>query len=213
MSNKFKKVRTFLRLNQKDFAEKLGIKQAYYSAIEIGKRDASASVINALFNLNVSPEWFYNGKGEMFNSSDVCNIQNTKSDNGINNTTTSYAKTVNDLSQTPDLLHQAFTWLIVSDYVDNHNLNFSSDKFRQLAISYKVVSDYLQLIQNKMETDITKAIKDQAIKGIIEDKESTSISPTPEVEQIIEKYIALYNEIKGDTTNLLGLMKKLGEYK
>jgi len=63
--DKFITIRTTLQLKQSDFAEKLGIGQSYYSAIENGKKQPSLNIINKLWALGVSIKWFYNGVGDI----------------------------------------------------------------------------------------------------------------------------------------------------
>lgn len=66
MESKFKAIRKATGLSQKDFAAKLGIKQSYYSSIEQEKKEPSIKVIDALWSLGVSFDWYYDNKGEMF---------------------------------------------------------------------------------------------------------------------------------------------------
>lgn len=66
MNDKFKKIRLAMGLNQKDFAEKLGIKQSYYSSLENGDKSPSIRVLDEVWKLGVSYVWFHEGKGEMF---------------------------------------------------------------------------------------------------------------------------------------------------
>ncbi len=62
-SIKLKAVRKFLNLNQVDMANKLGIKQSYYSALEGGKKAFTQTIINSLISeVGVSPEWWYSDK-------------------------------------------------------------------------------------------------------------------------------------------------------
>lgn len=68
--HKLKALRQFLNLNQKEFAEKLKIKQSYYSAMERGENYISANVIKVLFEeIRVNPDWFYIGAGLPFDGS------------------------------------------------------------------------------------------------------------------------------------------------
>lgn len=71
--SKLKIIRQALSLSQKDFADKIGIKQSYYSALELGKKDISTSkVLQILFDkIGVNPEWYYNSNGDIFNSANV----------------------------------------------------------------------------------------------------------------------------------------------
>jgi len=72
-NSKLKEIRQALKLSQKDFSEKLGIKQSYYSALELGKKDISTSkVLQTLFDrIGVNPEWYYNSNGVIFNEANV----------------------------------------------------------------------------------------------------------------------------------------------
>lgn len=72
-NTKLKEIRLSLKLNQKLFASKIGIKQSYYSALELGKKDINTSkVLQILFDkIGVSPEWYYNSNGAIFNESNV----------------------------------------------------------------------------------------------------------------------------------------------
>lgn len=62
---KFKTIRKHLHLTQSEFATKLGIGQSYYSAIETGRKQPSMYVIESVFGLGVSSEWYYNGSGDI----------------------------------------------------------------------------------------------------------------------------------------------------
>lgn len=66
MGDKFKKIRLTMGLNQKDFAEKLGIKQSYYSSIENGSKKPSIKVLDKLWEMGVSYEWFHENVGDIF---------------------------------------------------------------------------------------------------------------------------------------------------
>ncbi len=68
---RLKELRNVFKLTQKQFAEVLEIKQSYYSALEIGKKSLEGSKVpKILFDkMGVSPEWFYNGVGNILNNS------------------------------------------------------------------------------------------------------------------------------------------------
>lgn len=67
---KIKAVREALKLKQNEFAERLNITQSYLSALETGRKGVTNKVIETLIELfNVSPEWYYNNNGNIFNSS------------------------------------------------------------------------------------------------------------------------------------------------
>ncbi len=62
--SKLRMLRRWMRLNQEEFAEKLKIKQSYYSAMERGEKPISSKVLNVLFDeIKVSRHWFYFSKG------------------------------------------------------------------------------------------------------------------------------------------------------
>lgn len=96
MSNKFKEIRKAMGLNQKDFAAKLGIKQSYYSSIEQGKKEPSIKILDALWYLGVSFDWYYNGKGEMF--VDTLNVGNNGEINISDSNNSMYTKIVEGMS-------------------------------------------------------------------------------------------------------------------
>lgn len=75
ISNRVKEIRTNLGLNQSDFAEKIGIKQAGLSAIEKGIRNVTDRVISDICReFNVNEEWLRDGKGEMFIEPDTFSL-------------------------------------------------------------------------------------------------------------------------------------------
>ena len=66
-NEQIKKVRESLKLSQAEMAEKFGITQSYYSAMERGAKDIPASIIDKLINtLGVSSQWFYSSIGTIF---------------------------------------------------------------------------------------------------------------------------------------------------
>lgn len=103
MNNKLKEVRLAIGLNQKEFASKLGIKQSYYSSLEQGKKEPSMRVIESLWPLGVSSEWFFHDKGAMF--IDEFDVGNIHGDNIAKNNNEMYANFVQGVSQnTCDLI-------------------------------------------------------------------------------------------------------------
>ena len=67
ISDRIKKLRKKLNLNQSNFANKIGIKQAAISAIEKGIRNVTDRIIYDICReFNVNEEWLRNGTGEMF---------------------------------------------------------------------------------------------------------------------------------------------------
>ena len=66
---RLKTLRKALKLNQSDFAKKIGIAQNSLSLIETGKNVLTQQNINLIcLTFNVSKDWLEFGKGEMFNS-------------------------------------------------------------------------------------------------------------------------------------------------
>lgn len=97
MGNKLKEIRLAIGLNQKEFASKLGIKQSYYSTLEQGKKEPSMRVIDSLWPLGVSSEWFFHNKGTMF--IDQFDVGNTSNNSIAKNDRMMYANFVEGLSQ------------------------------------------------------------------------------------------------------------------
>ncbi len=63
---RIKQVRLHQGLNQAEFADRLGIGQAYLSALETGHRDITGNVLKALHReFEVSLDWIITGTGEM----------------------------------------------------------------------------------------------------------------------------------------------------
>ena len=60
--------KNILNMSQREFCEKLGLKQTTYAPVETGKReirDAYILLICQVYNIN--EDWLRNGKGEVFN--------------------------------------------------------------------------------------------------------------------------------------------------
>jgi len=67
VNERLKILRKSLNLSQKEFAEKLGIKQGSYSALETGSSKITNSSLLLLVNTyNVNTNWLLYGDGEMF---------------------------------------------------------------------------------------------------------------------------------------------------
>lgn len=67
MQSRFKAVRTYLNLTQKEFGEKIGIKGNTVANYEIGLRNPSDAVIKAICReYGVDEEWLRTGEGTMF---------------------------------------------------------------------------------------------------------------------------------------------------
>lgn len=67
INDKLKAVRDSLGLSQMEFATRIGIKQSYYSALELGKKEVTSKLLKTLFeNVGVSSQWWYNSIGTIF---------------------------------------------------------------------------------------------------------------------------------------------------
>ena len=67
LQERIKLLRTSLGLNQKEFAEKIGLKRSALSLIEIGKNPLTEQNIKLIcLVFDVSREWLELGVGEMF---------------------------------------------------------------------------------------------------------------------------------------------------
>ena len=67
IKTRLKAMRKALNLTQKEFSEKLGITQSFLSALELGNRDITGSVLKTLIVIfEVSTDWLITGKGSMF---------------------------------------------------------------------------------------------------------------------------------------------------
>lgn len=65
-----KLIREDKKLKQDEFARELGITQSYLSALETGRKNVTNKLVQKLFDFfNISPQWFYNDIGNMYNSS------------------------------------------------------------------------------------------------------------------------------------------------
>jgi transcriptional regulator with XRE-family HTH domain len=72
MKNRLKEIRKTKRLNQKEFANALGIAQNTYSLIETGKIAMSERNIKMIcLTFNVSEQWLRSGEGAMFVDNDT----------------------------------------------------------------------------------------------------------------------------------------------
>lgn len=68
MNERIRKLRDALGLTQKEFGEKIGLKQNTVAVIESGKRETSDQTVLAICRaFNVNEEWLRNGAGEMRN--------------------------------------------------------------------------------------------------------------------------------------------------
>lgn len=67
MNERIKKLRKHLDLTQREFAERIGVKQNTVAQYEIGRNVPIDSVISLICReFNVNEEWLRNGTGEMF---------------------------------------------------------------------------------------------------------------------------------------------------
>ncbi|MCL1836487.1 MAG: helix-turn-helix domain-containing protein [Treponema sp.] len=70
MKERIRAVRKALKLNQAEFAERLGMQGAALSMIEVGDNPLTEKNIKLIcMTFNVSETWLRTGKGEMFASS------------------------------------------------------------------------------------------------------------------------------------------------
>ena len=71
MKERLRAVRRSLDLTQKQFAEKIGIKQNTVATYELGRIAPSESVIKLICNtFDINEDWLRTGSGEMFNETD-----------------------------------------------------------------------------------------------------------------------------------------------
>jgi len=67
MQDRIKKLRKALNLNQTEFGEKIGAKQATVAGWEVGRREPSPLVIGSICReFGVNEDWLRSGEGEMF---------------------------------------------------------------------------------------------------------------------------------------------------
>jgi len=65
LGNRFKEIRSKTKLNQTDFAERMGTSQSVLSRIEKGEIAPTLSIINNLHNeFAVNLNWLFDGKGK-----------------------------------------------------------------------------------------------------------------------------------------------------
>ena len=70
MKERIKAVRKALKLNQKEFAERLGMQSTALSMIEVGDNTLTEKNIRLIcMTFNVDENWLRSGKGEMFTAS------------------------------------------------------------------------------------------------------------------------------------------------
>ena len=67
MKERIRKLRKNLDLTQREFAEKIGVKQNTVAQYEMGRNEPIDTVISLICReFNVNEEWLRNGTGEMF---------------------------------------------------------------------------------------------------------------------------------------------------
>ncbi len=64
MGDRLKIVRTFMKMNQKEFAQAVGLYPARISDMEKGTRKVAITVLSYLASKGVDMDWFMNGKRE-----------------------------------------------------------------------------------------------------------------------------------------------------
>ena len=70
MRERIRALRKALRLNQKEFAQRLGMKSTTLSMIEVGDNELTEKNIKLVcMTFNVNENWLRTGKGEMFSAS------------------------------------------------------------------------------------------------------------------------------------------------
>jgi transcriptional regulator with XRE-family HTH domain len=66
MKERLLELRKYLKMNQTEFAERLGMSQSTYSPLETGRDIRDAYVILICQAYSVNEVWFRTGEGEMF---------------------------------------------------------------------------------------------------------------------------------------------------
>lgn len=75
MNERLKEIRIYLKMTQKDFAYKIGLKPSSLNDIERGRTSVSERIIIIVCSVyKISEKWFRTGKGEMF-ASDTSKFQ------------------------------------------------------------------------------------------------------------------------------------------
>lgn len=69
MNERLKEIRLYLKMSQKDFAFKIGLKPSSLNDIEKGRTIVSERIIIIICSIyKINEKWFRTGKGEMFTS-------------------------------------------------------------------------------------------------------------------------------------------------
>ena len=70
MYKRIKIIREVEKLNQTEFAKRLGIGQSTLGMMEVGKRDIADRHVKAICSIfNINEDWFRTGQGEMYDNS------------------------------------------------------------------------------------------------------------------------------------------------
>ncbi|MDR1148575.1 MAG: helix-turn-helix transcriptional regulator [Spirochaetaceae bacterium] len=84
MNKQLKDLRKALKLNQSDFADRLGMKQGGYSHIEIGQNTLTEQNIRLIcLTFGVNESWLRTGEGDMFISKELADTPEEKELLGI----------------------------------------------------------------------------------------------------------------------------------
>ena len=99
MQTRLKTLREVLKLSQAKFAEKIGLTQGTWGAVEIGKNNLTERNFNSICDtFNVNPEWLRNGVGEMFKSNASQNfLDKLADDKGLNSAEKTLLKSLIEL--------------------------------------------------------------------------------------------------------------------
>jgi len=71
LTDRLKKVRTTLKLSQREFSKRISISQSLYADIELGNvefKERYLKLVSSQFNVNI--DWLRDGEGEMFKLSE-----------------------------------------------------------------------------------------------------------------------------------------------
>lgn len=84
MKDRIKKLRKSLDLTQREFAERIGVKQNTVGQYEIGRNEPTGSVFNLICReFNVNENWLREGTGEMFNTETADKLDEVLKDFGL----------------------------------------------------------------------------------------------------------------------------------
>lgn len=156
-SEKLKSLRKSLKLSQSLMANKIGIKQAYYSELERGDKAISGNVLKMLVSeCNVNPEWLYNDKGEMLI---IANSNNSAVEINVDFIEFDFMqrKLTSLLKENKDLIDIYRSALEIAEFEYNYKkfykkhltFNVSFSKERKIDLDENVTALYRQLEQLK----------------------------------------------------------------